>query len=362
MDREPLVSIVMPVRNEAAHLARALDALNAQTYPPDRIEILVVDGGSTDGTIELVRGRARLDPRVRLLGGPGVNTPAAMQVGIAAAHGEIVAKVDGHGWVNEFFVELAVAELSRGKHIGCVGGIIEPVTETNVERAIAIARFSRLGVGGGVYTLAERPQDTDTVQCGVYLRDALVAAGGFDPELPFGEDEEANFRLRRKGWRIRLEPGMRFRYHVRPSIRALFRQYFRYGRARAAVVRRHPSFFRPKHAAPAALVLALGISALFGPFTGWWWVGVVWIGYALAVLLGALALAARAGLRRPDLVALALIALHLGYGLGTLRGLVDSGPERSPQSGERLTGAGMEDEGVADQPQPEEDDRQRGPW
>jgi len=361
MDREPLVSIVMPVRNEAAHLARALDAIDAQTYPRDRIEVLVVDGGSTDGTVELVRERANRDPRVRLLGGRDVNTPAAMQLGIAAARGEIVAKVDGHGWVNGRFVELAVAELSGAERIGCVGGIIEPVAETDAERAIAIARFSRLGVGGGVYTLAERPQDTDTVQCGVYRRDALVAAGGFDPELAFGEDEEANFRLRRDGWRVRLEPGMRFRYRVRPRIGALLRQYFRYGRARVAVVRRHPAFFRLKHAAPGALVLALAISGLLGPFGGWWWLGVLWIGYGLAVLIGGLALAARAGFRRPDLVALALVALHLGYGLGTLRGLVDSGPERRAQGGERVAGAGMEDEGVADQPQPEEEDRQRGP-
>jgi len=313
-------------------------------------------------TAELVHERAARDPRIRLLGGPGVNTPAAMELGIEAARGEIVAKVDGHGWVNARFVEAAVAGLQADERIGCVGGIIEPVAETDVERAIAIARFSRLGVGGGVYTLGERPQETDTVQCGVYRRDALVEAGGFDPELPFGEDEEANFRLRQHGWRIRLEPAMRFRYRVRPSIGALFRQYFRYGRARVAVVRRHPSFFRLKHAAPGALVLTLAVCAVVGLAGGWWWVAsVVWIGYGLAVVSGALYLAARARFGRPDLVALALIALHLGYGLGTLRGLLDSGPQRGAQGSQRLAGAGVQDHRMADQAQPEQQDRQRGP-
>lgn len=361
MDPEPLVSIVMPVRNEAAHLARALDAIDAQTYPRHRIELLVVDGGSTDGTQAVVERRAEGDARIRLLGGPGVNTPAAMQLGIEAARGDIVAKVDGHGWVNERFVELAVGGLTSGDRIGCVGGIIEPVAQTDVERAIAIARFSRLGVGGGVYTLAERPQDTDTVQCGVYRRDALLDVGGFDPELPFGEDEEANFRVRRAGWRIRLEPSMRFRYRVRPSIGALFRQYFRYGRARVAVVRRHPSFGRVKHAVPAILVLVLAGSAVLAAATGAWGVmGAVWIGYGLAVLLGAWYLAARARFPRLDLVAVAIAALHLGYGLGSWRGLLDSGPDRRAQRGERLAGPGMEDQRVADQPQPEKEDRQSG--
>ncbi|MBW3633527.1 MAG: glycosyltransferase family 2 protein [Chloroflexi bacterium] len=360
MDRQPLVTIVMPVRNEAAHLERGLDAIDAQTYPSDRIEILVVDGGSTDGTLDLVRRRMDADPRIRLLGGAGVNTPAAMQLGIEAARGEVVAKIDGHGWVNERFVERAVTGLEGDEAVGCVGPIIVPVAESSVERAIAVARFSRLGVGGGVYTLDEREQETDTVQCGVYRRSALMNAGGFDPDLPFGEDEEANHRLREAGWRICLDPVMRFSYRVRPSVRALFRQYFRYGRARVAVVRRHPGFLRLKHAAPAVLVVILTGSLVIGPIGGWRVIGAPWIGYGLAVLVGGAYLAARAGFRRIDLVALALAAIHLGYGLGSLRGLLDSGPQRGPQGGKGLAGAGMEHERMADQPEPEQQNRQRG--
>lgn len=320
----PLVSIVMPIRNEAHHVDRAFDAIDAQSYPRTQLEVLVVDGGSTDGTVEAVRARTYVDTRFRLLGGPGVNTPAAMQLGIEASRGDIVAKVDGHGWINERFIEAAIKALAGDSGVGCVGGIITPVVETDIEGAIALARFSRLGVGGGVYTLKEQVQDTDTVQCGVYRREALLAAGGFDPTLQFGEDEEANFRLRRSGWRIRLDPAMRFSYRVRPSIGALFRQYFRYGRARVAVVRRHPSFFRPKHAAPAALVLGLIGTPVSGLVVGWWLpTVVVWSAYSSLVVAGAILLAARARFGRPDLVGRSLLALHAGYGFGTLRGLLD---------------------------------------
>src|SRR5687767_5066385 len=103
MPKAPLVSIVMPVRNEGDHLTTALDAIDAQTYPASRLEILVVDGGSTDGTREMVGDRMRSNDRLRLLGGPNVNTPLAMEIGISGAAGTFVAKVDGHGWINERF-------------------------------------------------------------------------------------------------------------------------------------------------------------------------------------------------------------------------------------------------------------------
>lgn len=322
MDKAPLVSIVMPVRNEGGHVATALDAINAQTYPASRLEILIVDGGSTDGTLELVRDRMRSDDRLRLLGGPNVNTPLAMELGISASAGELVAKVDGHGWINERFIEVAVRVMDAEPNVGCVGGIIEPIAATVVERAIAAARFSSLGVGGGVYTLSEVAQDTETVQCGVYRLIALEDAGGFDPRLPFGEDEELNYRLRKHGWRIRLDPDMRFRYRVRPSVRSLFRQYYRYGQARVAVVRKHPGFLKPKHAAPALLVVVLAGSALLALTPQWRVMGIApWVGYTSLITSGTGYLALSRRFARVDLLAVSLMALHIGYGLGTLAGI-----------------------------------------
>ena len=326
-DEAPLVSVVMPVRNEAAHLTHAFSALDAQTYPRHRIEVLVVDGGSTDTTLEVVQRQGATDPRIRLLGGAGVNTPAAMNVGLAAAHGDIIAKVDGHGWVNPGFLSVAQRALSADPTIGCVGGIIEPVASTPTERAISIARFSVLGVGGGVYTLDKRIQDVETVQCGVYRRAALEEVGGFDPLMAFGEDEEVNFRIRMAGWRIQLQPEMRFAYQVRPSIRALARQYFRYGRARVAVVRKHPAFLRPKHLAPTMLVLVLAAAAALLLISGARVAGALVFGTYFATLMaGALSLCVRARFARFDLVAASLAALHLGYGLGLLRGSMDAHP------------------------------------
>lgn len=327
------MSIVMPIRNEAAHLDQALAAIRDQTYPADRIEVLIVDGGSTDGTIELIRAWSARDDRVSLLGGDGVSTPEAMNVGIDAASGDVVAKVDGHGWINSDFIAVAVDHLAADDRIGCVGGRIVPVADTDAERANSFARFSRLGVGGGVYTAPDRIHSADTVQCGVYRRTALEQAGQFDPQLVYGEDEELNYRLRMAGWRILFDPAMAFHYRVRPTVRSLYRQYFRYGRARAAVVRKHPQFFRFKHAAPAVLVVTLGMSGLAAALNVSRTVGLsVLASYAAVIIGGSAWLAVRNRSPRPDLIAASLLALHVGYGLGTLAGIFDStaraiGPE-----------------------------------
>jgi glycosyltransferase involved in cell wall biosynthesis len=314
----------MPIRDEADHIGRALDAIDAQTFPAEGIEILVVDGGSTDGGLEAVRERAARDRRIRLLGGPGINTPHAMNIGMEASAADIVAKIDGHGWMNERYLAAAVEELAADARLGCVGGRVVPEAATTLEAAIGHARFSVLGVGGGIYTVDDRSQPADTVQCGVYRKEAIVGVGGFDASLPYGEDEEANHRLRAAGWRILMNPVMRFTYRVRPSISSLFRQYFRYGRARVAVIRKHPPFLRLKHTVPAALVVILGVSAVLAVLVPPRWPFVMpWALYAATLVLGAIALAIRHRFVRPDLIAAALAALHIGYGLGTLRGLMD---------------------------------------
>lgn len=326
----PRVSVVMPVRNERPYLPAALRALQEQTLPAHQFEVLVVDGGSSDGTTDLVTAAGADDDRIRLMGGPGVNCPAGLNLGIAAANGAYIAKVDGHGYVNHEFLATAVAYLDANPTVGCVGGLIVPIATTPTEHANSIARFSRLGVGGGVYTADAVVQEAETVQCGVYRREALLQAGGFDEDLQFGEDEEANYRVRQAGWSIVLHPAMRYSYYIRPTLSSLFRQYRSYGEARVKVVRKHPAFLRVRHAAPAVVVVALGVSAVGAlidrraapVFAG------VWGGYGGVIGVGAVVLSLRNQFGQPWRVGASLLALHMGYGLGSLgefvRGLLPS--------------------------------------
>ena len=250
--------------------------------------------------------------------------PAAMTLGIDASHGGLIAKIDGHGHVDPEFIERAVDRLSHDPPLGCVGGLIHPIATRPVSRANSIARFSVLGVGLGAYTTSRTVQE-DTVQCGVYRRETLEAAGGLDVDLQFGEDEGLNYRVRGAGHTILFDPDMRFSYRVRPTVAALWGQYRNYGRARIKVVRKHPGFLRPKHAVPLALVCELGAAAaaslasprlrsLSAVAAG---------GYAAVVLGGGLALSAKQRYPRPWLVSASLDCLRPGYGVGSLHGVVD---------------------------------------
>ncbi len=318
----PIVSVVIPVRNEASYLRGAIEAFQSQRYPHDRLEIIAVDGGSTDGTIEAMALEAQLDPRVRLLGGPGVNTPTAMNVGIAAASGSLVAASGGHGKTDPQFLGLAVGHLQADSTLGAVGGLIVPAGEGPKARANMIARFSVFGVGRGVYTTSHRLQYVDTVQWGVYRKEVLEKAGLYDPDLQFGEDEELNYRIRQVGFRILFDPAMRITYFARSTFKGLFRQYRNYGRARVRVLRKHPSFFRLKHVVPSAVVVALIASLVVAPFL-WQITVVTYAIYALFIVAASLVLAYRERFPYPHYVAISLMSLHIGYGLGMLLGIAD---------------------------------------
>jgi glycosyltransferase involved in cell wall biosynthesis len=321
----PLVTVVIPTLNAARTLGDAFESLRAQTYPSERMEILVVDGGSTDGTIALAEVAARSDPRIRVLGEPGLNTPAALNVGIAEAQGSVVWYIGGHGQADSRFVELAIADLAAEPNLGCVGGRILPIGEGLIARANSLARFSVFGVGRGIYSASPTRHDVETVQWGAYPKAALEQAGLFDPELQFGEDEELNFRIRRLGLRILYDPELQISYLARGTFRALFRQYRNYGRARMRVLRKHPSFLRLKHLIPPATVVGLAGAAttivLVPPLRP---LGLLAIGsYAAFVGAGSLALASRERFPAPHYIAGGLLALHLGYGLGMLEGAGD---------------------------------------
>jgi succinoglycan biosynthesis protein ExoA len=321
---QPLVSVVVPVRNEAGFLGRCLDSILAQTYPAGRIEVVVVENGSTDGTRALAAARAEGCDRVRLVISDARNQAAAMNHGIGTSRGDVIARVDGHSYLDPGYVQTAVAALQRHPEAAGVGGPFLPAGETLVERVTGLARSSRIGVGGGYGAdHAEDEHPVPTVQCGAYRREALLAVGGFDVAMAYGEDEELNWRLLQQGYTIMLVPALRQYYRPRASFGALGRQYWNYGQGRVSVVRKHPEFLRPRHLAPSALVVTIMTFAIGGLLTPL-------AARTLAMLLGLYAVAlAAAGLSTPAkwrermLLPFAVAIMHLGYGMGMLWGFVD---------------------------------------
>jgi len=318
----PTVDVLVSTLNEERSIGACLDAILAQTAP---VAITVIDGGSSDGTVAVLRERAQSDPRISVVAdGVRRSLPAALNVGLAMTRLPFVAKVDARTFLAPDFIERAVAVLDSDAGIACAGGAPLQFGDTRFGAGLAKARTSRFGVGGSQYADARERADVDTIQCGVYRRASIDAVGGFDPELQFGEDEELNWRLRAAGLRLVRDAAIRFHYLTRPTWRKAFAQYRNYGRARVAVAQRHPGFLRPYHCAPAAVLLTaalLAVAAVFSPVAR----------ELLAIAAGAYAAAcavagaAAAGNDRGTIVSAtaAFSALHAGYGLGTIEGLLN---------------------------------------
>lgn len=328
-DQSRFVTIVLPIRNEELRIRSVLERVLAQDYPPDRLEILVIDGQSTDATPSIVADMARIDSRLRLLDNPELIVPAAMNQAIRAARGSIIVRVDGHTLIATDYVSRCVAELERSGAVN-VGGPMRPVGEGYWAEAIALATTSRFGVGDGAFhNEAVVDDNVDTVYMGAFRREALVAVGGYDEELACNEDDELNFRLRAAGGRIALVPTIRSTYFNRSTLTALWRQYWRYGLWKVRVVQKHPASLQARHAIPPLFALAMVGASLLRLLDGpgrhlWLLVALPWFGGSLAATWQAIRATGR--FRLAPALPVVFGVLHLSYGLGALWGLLRFAP------------------------------------
>jgi glycosyltransferase involved in cell wall biosynthesis len=320
----PLVSVIIPVRNEEGYIGRCLQALAAQDYPHERLEVFVLDGGSTDATeYETQHAANAVGLTVFYAPNPGKTTAKGFNLGLTLAHGQIIVKVDGHTRVAPDFISANVRAL-QASGADAVGGPIETRGHGAVGRAIALAMSSRFGIGDTAFRdEGASEQWTDSVPFGAYRRDVFERIGGFAEDIDRGEDDEFNYRLRQAGGRILLSPAIRSTYYCRSDFEALARQYWGYGLAKATVLQRHPDRLRPRHLVPSALVATLAGGALLSVLDRrFGWLAALAGGtYAAAAWLAALK-ATKGDGREARNVALAFACIHLPAGAGMLVGLI----------------------------------------
>ncbi len=277
----PSVAVVMPVRDEAAHLAESVGAVLAQRYDGP-LEVCLAVGPSSDGTERIAEDLASADHRVRVVANPEGTTPAGLNAAISATSGEVVVRVDGHAVLPEGYVGRAV-ELLAETGADNVGGVMAAVGDTPFTRAVATAMTSRFGTGDARFHTGGPPGPVDTVYLGVFRRDTLERVGLYDPSLVRAQDAELNHRIRVDGGVVYFHPDLEVTYRPRSSLSALARQYFHYGRWRRVVVRRHPDSLAWRQAIPPATLLGLlggVVLGLTGRRIGW----LAPAGYAAATL------------------------------------------------------------------------------
>jgi succinoglycan biosynthesis protein ExoA len=319
------VSVLIPVLDEAAHLRSTVPRVLSQRYAGS-IEFLFLDGGSVDQSREILTELTAGDHRVRVLENPGRTTPRALNVGLQAASGEFVTRMDAHTRYPPDYIATGVARLRRGDVVSASGPALA-VGDGTWSRRAALALASPLGVGGARYRRPITEEiEVDSGFAGIWQRQTLLAAGGWKDDWIGDEDYELATRLRQAGGRIVCLPAMAAEYIPRGNLTALARQYYGYGRARTRTSVRHPQSLRPSQMLPCALAITLATAATApAPLAKPARLGT--LAYLAALLTESTRAAAR-GAKPTDAAALPTVfaTMHIAFATGCLAGAIKYGP------------------------------------
>ena len=307
------ISVILPVRNEAAHLADSVHAILSQDFRGP-FEVVLAIGPSSDGTEALARTLAQADSRVVIVENPTGRTAVGLNLAVKSSQYSNIVRVDGHSEIPQNYLSLVLEILMQSGAVN-VGGVMAAVGKGVFERAVARAMRSPLGVGSSRFHTGGVAGAVDTVYLGAFRKEALLAVGGFDERFTRAQDWELNFRLRSVGGLIYFDPRLVVTYRPRSTVSALARQYFEYGRWRRVVSRRHEGTINYRYLAPPFTVLVSALSIIFGTFISTIFLLPALV-YALFILLASIVIGKSLG----EIISLPLILLtmHMCWGTGFL--------------------------------------------
>lgn len=324
MQETPFITIIMPIRNEADFIERAIRSVLDNDYPAEKMEILVVDGMSDDGTRDIVDNLSKQDNRIRMLDNPRRITPAAMNIGINAAQGDLFIRIDGHVEIPADFISKSIRCLNEHPEAWVAGGHIKTVADSFAGKAIAAAMQSPIGVGNSRFRLGDYEGWVDTLAFGAHHKWIVDKIGYFDEELVRNQDDEFNMRIILAGGKIWMSKAIQSTYFSRSSLYKLWKQYFQYGFWRIRTLQKHkrPASFR--QLVPLLFVLSLLLSGLAGFLWKPLWILLTIEAalYLLGLAIGTLDVGCKSGWQYAPLAPVVFAILHFAYGLGSLWGVV----------------------------------------
>ena len=258
----PAVTVILPILNEEADLPNCISAILKQDYAGE-IEIILALGPSKDNTNQIARNLAAADKRIKLVNNPTGQTAKGLNLAIAESSFEIICRIDGHSEISNSYLKTAVSVMQEKGAVN-VGGLMHADGQSGLQRTIAQAMRSKLGVGASKFHTGGKAGPSDTVYLGTFKKSAILAAGGFDERYIRAQDWELNHRMRAQGGLIWFDPRLVVTYRPRKSLSKLAKQYFQYGRWRRVISRQHPKTTNFRYLAPpVALVINL-LSLVFG--------------------------------------------------------------------------------------------------
>ena len=323
------VTIIIPCRNEKRHISNCLKSIIENKFPKDRMQVLVVDGMSNDGTRKQIEAIAARYPFVQLIDNPKRITPVALNIGIRKSKGDIIIRMDAHAsYPRDYILKLLKWMDKTGADN--VGGLV--ITRAGgdglVARGIAVATSHPFGVGNAYFRIGVRePRWVDTVPFGCYKRAVFDKIGTFDEELVRNQDDELNSRLIKAGGKILLTPDIKIEYIARTRLRLVWRMYWQYGYYKPLVIRKVGAVVTVRQIIPAIFVVTLGLCAIMAMFYDsaiYALLGIIGA-YLLGNLSASLVAAKRFGMGLFVVCPFVFAVLHFAFGTGFLLGVCDFG-------------------------------------
>lgn len=321
------IAIIIPTLNEERFIESCLASVRQQSYPFSKMDVMVIDGGSTDRTCEIVRALITDYPNIRLINNPQRFQSAAFNIGVAASNAPYIIRLDAHATYDTNYIERCITLLTDHPEYGNVGGICEILPQNNSLTAEAIALLNHLpfGIGGAAFRVATTAQNVDSVPFGAFRREVVEQIGDMRADLARGEDNEYNARIRHAGFTVRLDPTIRSSYFARATWAAICRQMYLNGVSIGQLFFIDRSAIGLRHIVPLAFVSVLILAAILACFTaiGLYLFTAILIAYLFAALIADIRACCQHGWRFFFILLPLFLSVHIAYGLGTIRGLIN---------------------------------------
>lgn len=318
------VAIVIPTLNEEKFIAHCLNSVISQTLSFDKMDVMIIDGGSTDRTESIVCKYRSQYSNIRFLHNKKKIQSAAFNLGVANSTAPYIIRLDAHAVYEKKYIELCIQGLKEDENRGNVGGrcIIKPFNNSTWAKTNAILNHSRFGIGGAAFRVSHKAHNTDSVPFGAFPRKIVEKIGGMREDLPRGEDNEYNSRIHKAKFFVYFNPDIVSSYFARPTFQASCKQMYANGESIGRLFYIDRQSIGVRHLIPFLFVVSIStclIGACFwNPFL---WLLIIGAIFYFSADIGASISATRENRKFTLPLFVLFFCVHISYGIGTIIGL-----------------------------------------